>query len=388
VSRELREFQDNLTLLLLALLFVLLAADVRIRDVLDLGWPSLVTVGALVFLVRPATVVISTIGSGMPWREKAFLSWIAPRGIVAAGVASIFAATLESHDVSGGGPLRDLVFLTIAVTVLVQGATAPLVARLLRVRAPDRQAVAILSAEELPLALGEVLRGGGVPVTFVDANPSHCRAAQEREFAVVYGNALQATVLARARLNQARAAVGLSANDEVNVLFVQEAMEEFDVPETYVAINRVTRGFTPEWLQKQGTRVLFDRPKDVERWNVRFRHGAVRLQHHHWVGPPEREGEGEGGEAGPTQGPLRTKEPADPYVILAVQRAGAWQVMHPGLAPRSGDVAAVAIHQPEAEEAERLLTQTGWARGEPEQEPEAVEAAAAASTETPAGSGS
>jgi len=387
VSRELREFQDNLTLILLALLFVLLAADVRVRDVLDLGWPGLLTVGALVFAVRPACVLVSTMGSGMSWREKAFLSWIAPRGIVAAGVASIFATVMDAHGVAGGGALRDLVFLTIAVTVLVQGGTAPLVARALGVRAPDRESVAILGAEEFSLALGEVLRDGGVPVTFLDANPGHTRAAQERKFPVVYGNALQETVLARARLDQARAVVGLSPNDEVNSLFAREAADEFDVPETYVAINRVVGGtLTPALLEKQGSRVVFDGPKDVERWNVRFRHGAARVERFHWVGLPEEDEAGEeaAAEAGKAEAPLRTKEPADPFVILAVARGATLQVMHPAFAPRAGDVASVAVHVPEAREAHDQLARRGWAPGEPEAAEEEEEAPAAAPAESAA----
>jgi len=360
VGRELKEFQDHLTLALLALLFVLLAADVRVATVVALGWPSLVTVGALILLVRPANVLVSTVGTELNARERAFLCWMAPRGIVAAAVASIFASSLEAHGIAGGSELRALVFLTIAVTVLVQGGTAPLVARLLGVRAPARDGVVILGAEDLGLALAELLRMDGVPVGFVDSSPHHCRAAQERGFPVVFGNALQDTVLARARLGQARAAVGLTPNDEVNSLFAREAREDFGVPETYAAINRVTLGMTPALLEKRGSRLAFDGPKDVERWNVRFRHGIARIARFEWAGLPQELASAERTEDKPAEAARRGRE-VDPFVILTIERAGRWQLMHPGFAPRPGDVAAVALHEPEAPEACARLARAGWA---------------------------
>ncbi|MBW2316623.1 MAG: cation:proton antiporter, partial [Deltaproteobacteria bacterium] len=361
VARELREFQDHLTLALIALLFVLLAADVRVADVVALGWPGLAAVGALVFVVRPLNVLVSTLGTDLSYRERAFLSWMAPRGIVAAAIASIFAASLTAHGLPGGAELRALVFLTIAVTVLVQGGTGPLVARMLGVRAPARDGFVILGGEDFGLALGELLREEGLPVGFIDSNPGHCRAAQERGFPVVFGNALQESVLARARLAQARAVVGLTPNDEVNSLFAREARDDFGVPETFAAINRVTKGTTPALLEKQGSQMLFDGAKDVERWNVRFRHGIARLERFHWVG----QAEGGVADAGESNGEgMRGRRDADPYVIMAVERAGRWQLMHAGLTPRAGDVAVAALHEPEAVEAQTQLARAGWAPGE------------------------
>jgi len=239
----------------------------------------------------------------------------------------------------------------------------------------------ILGAEDFGLALGELLRGEGLSVGFVDSNPTHCRAAQERKFPVVFGNALQESVLARARLGEARAVLGLTSNDEVNSLFVREARDEFHVPETFAAINRVTTGMTPALLEKQGSRMLFDGSKDVERWNVRFRHGIARVERFRFVGLPEAKPEEEGrGEA------LRGTREADPFVILAVQRGGRWQLMHPGLAPRAGDRAAVAVHAPEASEAHQRLARAGWAPGGEEEAVEPPAGARAPAGQTAGGS--
>jgi len=384
VVRELQEFEEHLTVGLLGVLFVLLAADVRLADVGELGWAGAATVAVLMLVVRPVNVFLSTTSSELDLREKLFLSWTGPRGIVAAAVASLAAVLLEGGGGGGGaaadvlGPaagevgggvaaagglgvadgaeagaqLRALVFLTIAATVVLQGGTASWVARWLRVRAPGREAVAILGAEELGLTLGETLRRGGMGVTFLDANPTHCLRAEERDFPVVFGNALDERALVRARLERCRAAVGLTANDEVNSLFAREAREDFDVPETYVAVGRGTT-VTSRILRKQSSRTLFDGPKDVERWNVRLRHGQVRLERFRFVGRPEG-------------APEEAQAAVDPFVLLTVERDGVRMPMHSELEPREGDIAVVALYGAEAEGGRRMLQERGWQREGPE----------------------
>ncbi len=358
VGRELGDFEEHLTLGLLGILFILLAADVRLAHVGALGWQGWATVASLVFVVRPLNVFACTTRSDLDWREKLFLCWTAPRGIVAAAVASLAAVLLDS----GGDALRALVFLTIAVTVVVQGASAPFVATALRVRAPGREAVAILGAEELGLALAEALRRGGVPVVLLDANPTHCQAAQERGFRVIYGNALELRTLARARLERARAAVGLTANEEVNSLFAREAGEDFDVPETYVALRRAGK-FSPRILEKQASRTLFDGPKDVERWNVRLRHGAVETATFRVEARSEDPADAGERERGSTKTGANAKAGAtsrtDPFLLLTVERGGSATPVHAELELRPEDAVVVMIHTPERDAALSALAQRG-----------------------------
>ena len=347
VGSELREFQGVLTLGLIGILFVLLAADVRLADVTALGVPGLAVVATLAFLVRPVNAIACTVGSELSGRERAFLSWIAPRGIVAAGVASLFAAALDQAGIDGGRELRALVFLTVALTVLVQGVTAWWVAGALGVRLPARDAIAILGANDLALELAALLRDAGRRILLIDANPQHCRAAEERNFNVVFGNALEPRTLARARLQQAGLALGVTPNDEINSLFAREAREQFDVQESYVAMGRSGTGVTPAVLERQRAHMLFDRPKDVERWSVRIRHGAVRRQRWQFERTPA--------ETPPSEGSA-----TDPWVVLAIERAGRLSPMHASLEPRAGDVAQVLVHEPETERAVEALRARGW----------------------------
>ena len=376
LAEELGEFQEYLTVGLIGLLFVLLAADVRIDDVLGLGIPGLLTVTALGLAVRPLGVLLCTFRSGFSWREKAFLSWVAPRGVVAAAIASLAAALLDELGQAGGAEIRALVFLTIAVTVVVQGGTAPLVSRLLDVRAPGRSNLVILGADELALALGQVLRESEQRIVFADSNPQHCRAAEDRDFPVVYGNAFAERTLARMRLDRARAVIGLTLNHEVNHHFAGEARDEFDVRETYVAVNRDGAEVPLRIAEKQGSRILFDKPKDLERWNVRFRHGSVIRRDFCYVGPPERLREEEkeeqaaaqeaplerhAGEA-PRENAVHRDQGVDPFVLLAVRRGekGGWQPMHRDYEAEVGDVAAAVVYQPEQAEALAALAALGW----------------------------
>jgi NhaP-type Na+/H+ or K+/H+ antiporter len=340
VAAQLGEFQEHLTIGLIGILFVLLAADVRLADVTALGIPGLLTVGALALLVRPVGVGLSTLGSDFSLRERAFLSWVGPRGVVAAAIASLAAAALDDAAVAGGDEIRALVFLTIAVTVVAQGGTAPLVARALGVRGPGRESVVILGAEELAFALAETIRKDDERIVFADSNPNHCHAAEVLGYSVVFGDAFAERTLAHMRLERAHTVVAMTANAQVNGHFAAEAKDDYNVPHAYVAIGRDTQSVGQRIVEKMEGRVLFDRPKDIERWNVRFRHRAAEVRSFVFEGRSEDDSEHDR----PVEGTV------DPFVVLAIERGGEMVPAFADMAPESGARALAAIHL-EAEEA-------------------------------------
>lgn len=285
VTRELREFKEQLTVLAIGMLFVLLAADVRLRELLGLGRAGLLVVLALVLVVRPLNVLACTAGSALGWREKAFLAWVAPRGIVAAAVASLFRERLGQAGIAGGEQLRAMVFLVIGATVLVQGATAASLARLLGLRRPSNQGYAILGTQPLPLLLARLLRSAGEEVVLIDAGDAGGCPAR-REFPVVHGNALEERVLLAARVESRRAVVGALPNAAANLLFAAKAMEEHDAPDALVALQRGSGGPEPEAVARLGGGILFAEPRDVELWSVRLRRGLTRLEAWRLAAPP------------------------------------------------------------------------------------------------------
>ena len=348
VDRDLREFKDQLSVLLIGLLFILLAATVRIADVRALGWNGLAVVAVLVLAVRPVNVWLCTVGSELTRKERWFIAGVAPRGIVAAAVAALAAGALDSHGLEGGAELRALVFLTIAGSVVFAGGVAGPLASLLGQRLPGRDTVAILGAQGLGLALAEVLRKAGTPIVFLDSNPGNCRQAEEAGFAVVFGDAVQERTLLRARPRSVGAAIGLTPNQMLNSVFVSRARERFGVPRGYVAVERPESGLAPELVETSDVAVLFEGPHDIERWDVRCRHGSAEIETWCYVGAPEL-AEGET--------PVKVEER---FVILSVGRGGKVQPMYAELKLLQGDVAAVAVHSVERDEAHETLRAMGW----------------------------
>ena len=265
---DLKEFKEGLTVMLIGLLFVLLAADVRFSEMVSLGRPGIVVCLVLMFVVRPAGIICCTLGSTLSLRERAFLAWLAPRGIVAAAVASFFAQELGQAGIPGGGQIRALVFLVIAMTVLVQGLTGGLVARLLSVRRKTNSGYAILGANELGRVLGRILRNGGEEITFLDASTDATRAAKEEGFRVVFGNALEERTRQRAGLDAVAACIGMTQNEEVNLLFVRRAREEFKVPRLLVVLEG---HITQKIIHESRATILFGMNIDVDLWSLRLR---------------------------------------------------------------------------------------------------------------------
>jgi len=130
---DLRNFKESITVMLIGMLFVILAADVRIAEIQSLGIGSIYVVIILIFIVRPISIIISTYGTSLKLKEKMLLSSFAPRGIVAAAIASLFAIELNKNGYDGG-QLRAMVFVVIAVTVTLTGNTGGILAKILGLR--------------------------------------------------------------------------------------------------------------------------------------------------------------------------------------------------------------------------------------------------------------
>ena len=152
-AAQLDEVIRELARLAITMLFPLLAADVSWAELSPLGWGGVSCVLALMLVVRPLAVAVATVGQPLDWRQKLFMGWLAPRGIVTAAVASLFAIRLEQAGVLGAGRLQGLVFLTILMTVGLQGLTAQPLAKVLGlVDSGSDPAGSEAAAETLPIA--------------------------------------------------------------------------------------------------------------------------------------------------------------------------------------------------------------------------------------------
>ena len=147
-AAQLDEVIRELARLAITMLFPLLAADVSWAELSPLGWGGVSCVLVLMLVVRPVAVSLATVGQPLDWRQKLFMGWLAPRGIVTAAVASLFAIRLEQAGVLGAGRLQGLVFLTILMTVGLQGLTAQPLANVLGLVAPAAEDELAASASE------------------------------------------------------------------------------------------------------------------------------------------------------------------------------------------------------------------------------------------------
>ncbi|HHO48976.1 MAG TPA: hypothetical protein ENN06_11090 [Desulfobacteraceae bacterium] len=147
VEREpLRHFKENLTVLLLAVLFIVIPSQLELSHLALLNRRVAIFVLAVLLLVRPLAIALATLGAPMRWQDKVLLGWIAPRGIVAAATAGIFGPALVAAGYQDAEALLPLVFLIIIVTVLVHGLTLGPLARKMGLAAEEENGLLIVGA--------------------------------------------------------------------------------------------------------------------------------------------------------------------------------------------------------------------------------------------------
>jgi NhaP-type Na+/H+ or K+/H+ antiporter len=343
---EIAEFKEQLTDLLVATLFVLLTADVRMSDVFDLGWRGVAVVGLLVVIVRPAMVFVSTFRTELTRPDKLCLSWIAPRGIVAAAVASLFAAELAHAGVSGGTELRALVFVVIATTVTVQGLSAGLVAERLGVRLPRRSGAMILGANPLARLVARVLQGTGQRVILVESREELCEQARVEGLEVVRGDGLDPDLLIEAGIESVERCIGMTPNESVNFLFARRVAEELRGPSLAVLLERHDAGVTPKMADDHDVEVLFAAETNVLHWLDVIRRGGVLVQRWRF-------------ERGEERGAL-AELPHDEVLPVVLRRGADFAVVTSDSQPRPGDELVLAIGADHLELATAWLTARGW----------------------------
>ncbi len=351
LHEELREFKEQMTQMLIGLLFVLLAADVRLADVFALGWPGLFTVLALIFIVRPLNVAVSTVGTGLSLKQAAFMAWIAPRGIVAAAVASHFANELTKMGIPGGQDLRALVFMTIAITVVVSGLTGGFVADRLGLSVREGQGWIVLGAHELARVLAHELEAGGEDVVVIDSNHEHCRIAEAEGLTAINGNGLDGRVLHQAGVETRAGVVGLAPNEEVNLRFAENAKHETHSLSSIVALSTIEENVSQDMVRDVGASVLFGRDRDLDAWAVQIRHEFAVIEEY------EMEEGTQADENARTPG----KEP-EALLPLVLEREGKVVPVDASIRYQVGDRVTFIVNQRLRDEAKEWLSWWGWAR--------------------------
>lgn len=300
------EFKENLSVLLIASLFILLSARLNLSSFAELGWRGPLFVAVMILIVRPASVWFSTLGTRLTTRERIFLSWLAPRGIVAAAVASVFALRLgvvppapetsaevaraaavagSAIDSSEAGQTASLLsapgsglvpatFLVIFGTVVVYGLTAAPLARRLGLASASPQGVLIAGADLVARRIASGLQEAGYPVLLVDVNRWNTSEARMEGLRTAGVNILSERAVEELDLGGIGRFLGLTSNDEVNSLAAMHLTPLFGRSEVYQLLphNRANgKAASPEHLR---ARFLFGAKLTHEELEDRLEHGA------------------------------------------------------------------------------------------------------------------
>lgn len=232
--RHIVAFKENLQIILLASLFIMLAARLQVADVRQMGLGSVAFVGVLIVVARPLAVFLSTCWSTrLTWRERLFLAWMAPRGIVAAAVSAVFALRLSEIGVPQASLLVPLTFLVIISTVVVYGLTAAPVARWLQVTQPAPQGVLIVGAHAWARAIARSLQDAQCSVLLVDTEWDHIAAARMEGLRTYYGSILAEDAPDLMTLDGMGRLLALTSNDQVNSLATLHFADVFGQTEVY-----------------------------------------------------------------------------------------------------------------------------------------------------------
>lgn len=227
------EFKESLSVLLIASLFILLGARLSLEQLAMLDWRVVVFIALLVLIIRPASVLAASLGSHLSWRERAFIAFMAPRGIVAAAVASVFALRLLDLNYPQADRLVPLTFAVVSGTVLVYGLTVPLLSRRLGLSRPGASGFLIVGAGPLGRMLGQAIHKEGLEVLLVDTNPEQIREARLAGLPVMLGNALSRSVGDAIALSSIGRMIAVTPSSEVNSLAVLQFGRQFGKTNVY-----------------------------------------------------------------------------------------------------------------------------------------------------------
>ena len=215
---ELRRFKEYVTLILVSILFVLLSANIDPEGFRQLDLRSLTLIIVLLFVVRPLAVLLATHGTDLTWKERLLPAWIAPRGIVAAAVAGVFAPELIAHNIPGAEQLVPLTFSLIVVTVVVHGLTIAPWARLLGLASTNDHGLLVVGASPWSSELCRLLHDLEVPVLLVDSSWQRLRKARLAGVPVHYGEILSLDAESSLELVELDTLLALSDNEAYNAL--------------------------------------------------------------------------------------------------------------------------------------------------------------------------
>ena len=258
--KELLYFKESLSVLLISILFILLSANINIEDLLLVyNWKTAALFALVVFVIRPIGVFLSTGGSGLKTNEKMFISWVGPRGIVAAGIASLFGTKLALKGEPGAEYITPLVFTMVLGTVLLNATTARMIARLLGVFLKKSTGILIVGASEASRLIAGYLQKNERHVVLIDSNKENIEKARAMDIEAEEANIFSEDLTQNVEFSDIGYLMALTGSKEVN----KHAIDRF---KKHLGENGAFRLITQEELNDpdniQSAEILFSEKDD------------------------------------------------------------------------------------------------------------------------------
>lgn len=215
---ELRRFKEYMTVILVSVVFIILTADMALVRLQDLQWGGIAWLALVIFIIRPLAIYLATLGTGISKGERLLIAWIAPRGIVAAAVAGLFAPRLIDTGYDDANQLLPLIFSLITATVVLHGLSIGWLARRLNLAAGDKDGLLIVGASPWSVELAKTLQAGGLPTLVSDVDWSHLRSARMSGIHSHHGQILSERAEEHLELNELSHLLAATANGAYNAL--------------------------------------------------------------------------------------------------------------------------------------------------------------------------
>ena len=295
-TEDILNFKESLSILLISGLFIILAARINFARFIELGWQAAGVFLVIQFIARPVKALLATRGTSLTWGERLLIGWIAPRGIVAAATAAVFAVRLQEHgfeaakavDNQAGQLLTSdeyltqaellvpLTFMVIIGTVVLQSITARAIALRLGVGEPEAKGILIIGANHFARKIATALRECGFEVLLADTSWENIRAARMEGHPTYYGNAVSEHADQHLEIISMGHMLALSEHAEINQLACQRFRTEFGRRSIFSVqtIAHTSLGIRSKFNIPSEGRLLFGMDANIQRLEAMINIGA------------------------------------------------------------------------------------------------------------------
>jgi len=250
--KELLYFKESLSVLLISILFILLAANINMEDLLLIyNWNTVVLFSVVVFILRPIGVFLSTYNSSLKLNERLFISWVGPRGIVAAGIASLFGLKLAKEGVAGAEYITPLVFMIVLGTVLFNATTARFFAKIVGVFLKQSNGILIIGATKASRLIGDYLEKNDRHVVLIDNNQTNILKAKELGLEAINSNIYSDSLGDNIELSDVGYLIALTGNSDINTFAINKFGKDFGENGAFRLVTREELS-DPNHTPKQG----------------------------------------------------------------------------------------------------------------------------------------